>query len=433
MTEFIEISKILSGTSGKVSIRGWLHHKRRTGGIQFLELRDGTGFIQCTLTRKKIDEKTFKEIDTIPVESVLEIEGTVKDDPRAPQGKEIEIEKIKVLHQAAEDFPIAKKFHGPEFLLDKRHLWLRSKQMHAILKVRAKFLELARKWFAEHGYTEVQMPILTKAAVEGGSTLFPVKYFEETVYLTQSWQLYAEAVISSLGKIYTVAPSFRAEKSRTRKHLTEFWHLEVEIPFAGLEELLKMEEEFLTFVLHGIAKEMAKELKELGREPEDLLKIKTPFPRVTYDQAVEILKKAGVKIEMGDDLGADEEKVLSSKFDVPVFITHFPKKIKAFYHKPDPKHPESTLSADLEAPEGFGVELTGGGQRIDDYQEMVKRMKEEKLDPKAYEWYLDLRKFGSVPHSGFGLGVERIIMWVCKLQHIRDATAFPRLINRVYP
>jgi len=429
---FTDISEILAGKEGKFSIHGWLHGKRSSGGIQFLIIRDGTGFIQCTLKKDAVDKKTFDEIDKLPMESVLEIEGSVKKDPRAPYGCELGIEKIKVLTKAQEDFPISKKFHGPDFLLDHRHLWIRSKKMHFIMKIRSKVLEAAREWFKEHSYLEVQVPTIVSAACEGGSTLFEVKYFDSKAFLTQSWQLYGEAMIFGFGRCYTVAPSFRAEKSRTRRHLTEYWHLEAEMPFCDFEGLMKVEEELITFILHKIAEECETELKEVGRDSKDLLKVKTPFPRIRYEEAIKILQKKGVKIEYGDDLGADEERVLALQFDVPFFVTHFPKGIKAFYHKPDPKDPKVTLSVDLLAPEGYG-EIIGSGERIESYEDLMKRIKEEKLEPKDYAWYLDLRKFGSIPHAGFGLGIERTVMWVCKLKHIRDAIAFPRLINRIYP
>jgi len=383
------------------------------------------------LTKDKAG-KIFEDIEKLSIESVIELTGVSRKDKRAPGEYEITIEKIRILHKAAEEFPIAKKYHGPEFLLDQRHFWLRSEKMQAVLKVRSKFLQFAREWFEEHGYTEFQSPIFTAAACEGGSTLFPVKYFDREVYLTQSWQLYAEAAIASVGKIYTIAPSFRAEKSRTRRHLTEYWHLETELPFCDLKKLMKVIEEFITFVCHKLAKKVPKELKKVGRDPKDLLKIKPPFPHLTYDEAVKMLEKEGVKVEWGEDLTWQQQKILSLKHKQPFFITHFPKNAKAFYHKPDPKKPEVTLSVDLQAPEGYG-ELIGGGQRTHDLDEILKRIKEEKLDPKDYQWYVDLRKYGSVPHAGFGLGVERALMWILKLKHIRDAIAFPRLINRVYP
>jgi asparaginyl-tRNA synthetase len=385
--------------------------------------------IQVTL--KKDKTKDFDEMEKLPVESVLEISGTARKDNRAPGGYEIGASDVKILHKAEEGFPIAKKFHGPEFLLDQRHFWLRSRKMQAVLKIRARFLQAARQWFDEHGYTEFHSPIFTAAACEGGSTLFPVKYFDRTVYLTQSWQLYAEAAIASLGRIYTLAPSFRAEMSRTRRHLTEYWHLEAEMPFFDVEDLMHAIEEFITFVCHKVA-EMGEELKEFGRDPKDLLKIKPPFPRIRYEDAVKLLQKDGVEIKFGDDLTWVIEKKLAMKFDVPFFVTHFPKGMKAFYHKPDPNDQKVTASVDVLAPEGYG-EIIGAGQRIHDLNELLTRVKEEKLNPKDYQWYIDLRRYGSVPHAGFGLGVERAVMWICKLKHIRDAIAFPRLINRVYP
>jgi asparaginyl-tRNA synthetase len=429
--KFIDVSEILSGkVKGEAAIHGWIHHRRSSGGILFWIIRDGTGFIQCTL--RKDDFPDLKELEKLPVESVVEIKGEVRKDERAPGGYELRAKKLRVLSKAMEEFPIAKKYHGPKFLLDHRHLWIRSEKMHAMLKIRAKILDAAREWFEKHGFLEVQPPMIVGAACEGGATLFELKYFGKKAYLTQSWQLYGEAFISAVGRCYTIAPSFRAEKSRTRRHLTEYWHLEAEMPFCDIQELMKIEEELITYILHKVAKECEEELRIFGRDPKDLLKIKTPFPRITYDQAIELLQKDGVKIKWGEDLGADEERILTQHFDTPFFVTHYPKGIKAFYHKPDPKRPEVTLSVDMLAPEGYG-EIIGSGERIETYEELMKRIKEEKLDPKDYAWYLDLRKWGSVQHSGFGLGVERLVMWICKLKHIRDAIAFPRLINRVYP
>jgi asparaginyl-tRNA synthetase len=432
MVEFTEISKILLGKEGKVAIHGWLHRKRSSGGILFLLIRDGTGLIQCTLTKDKADKKLFEEIERLPIESLIELSGVARKDARAPSGYEITASGIKIEQKAAEDFPIAKKYHGPDFLLDQRHFWIRSEQMQMISRIREKFLKAAREWFSKHGFMEIQVPIIVGAACEGGSTLFEVKYFDQKAYLTQSWQLYAEAAIASVGKCFTVAPSFRAEKSRTRRHLTEYWHLEVEEPWCDLEGTMKTQEELLTHICHSLAKEAVEELKFFKRDPQQLMKIKTPFKRITYDEAVKILQKEGVKFKWGDDIAWEQEKVLAEKFDQPFFLTHFPFGVKAFYHKPDPKRSEVTLSADLLAPEGYG-EITGSGQRIHDYDELMKRIKEEKLDTRAYQWYVDLRKFGMPPHAGFGLGVERTIAWICKLEHIRDAILFPRLINRVYP
>ncbi|RLG96132.1 asparagine--tRNA ligase [Candidatus Bathyarchaeota archaeon] len=428
------VSSILSGKhcDDSVIIRGWLHNMRSSGGIHFLIVRDGTGIIQCTMKRGTVDDALFEKTKDLTLESSIEVIGKVVEDKRAPGGYEIRVEDLKVFHRAEEGYPIAKKYHGPDFLLDNRHLWIRSQKMQTILHVRAKFLEAAREWFKMNGYTEFHSPTIITAACEGGATLFPVKYFDREAYLTQSWQLYAEAAIASLGKIYTVAPSFRAEKSRTRRHLTEYWHLEVEVPWCDLNCIMKIQEELLAYVLDVLYDEMSRELTYLGREPDDLRRMKPPYERITYDMAVEILNEEGIRFNWGDDITWTHEKILTKRFDKPFFITHFPKGVKAFYHKPDPKRPEVTLSADLLAPEGYG-EITGGGQRIDDAEELIRRIKEENLNPEDYKWYIDLRRYGSVPHSGFGLGVERVIAWICKLDHIRDAIAFPRLINRVYP
>jgi asparaginyl-tRNA synthetase len=428
------ISEILSGkkVNEDVTIRGWLHNKRSSGGIHFFIVRDGTGVIQCTIKKDKVSEEVFEAAKKITQESTIEIRGIVKEDQRAPGGYEIQAHDMKIMHMAEEGFPIAKKYHGPDFLLDNRHLWIRSQKMQRILRVRARMLKAAREWLDQNGFTEFHAPTLISAACEGGATLFTVKYFDREAYLTQSWQLYAEAAIASLGKIYTIAPSFRAEKSKTRRHLTEFWHLEVEVPWCDLDGIMKIEEDLLAYILHNLGEFSSKDLEALGRQPEDLLRINPPFPRITYDEAVEMLNEDGVKFEWGNDLGWIEEKHLTLKFDKPFFITHYPRSAKAFYHKPDPKRPEVTLSADLLAPEGYG-EITGGGQRIEDLNELLERIRENALNPEDYKWYIDLRRYGSVPHAGFGLGVERTVAWICKLNHIRDAIAFPRLINRVYP
>jgi len=431
--EFTNIEKIFLGKDGKVRIHGWLHNKRSSGGIVFVFLRDGTGIIQCAVKKDKVGEKNFDDVEKSPLESVIEVEGEVRKDPRSPGGFEVTASSAKVETKADEDYPIGKKEHGPDFLLDNRQFYLRTERMVKILTLRSKFMEIVRDWFKENGFKEFDTPMFTTAAVEGGSTLFPVKYFDQKAYLVQSWQLYAEAGIASLGKIFVIAPSFRAEKSRTRRHLTEYWHLEVEEPWCDFEGLLKTEEQLVTYLLHRLAKEEPEILKYFGRDPEFLLKINPPFERITHEKAVDILKKEGVKIKQGQDITYELEKILTQKFDKPFFLTHFPKEIKAFYHMPDPKNTDVTLSVDLLGPEGYG-ELTGGGQRIHDYKQLMKRIKEQKLNPKKdYSWYLDLRRFGTVPHSGFGLGIERLITWILKLDHIRDAIPFPRLINRVYP
>ncbi len=434
MSGFVNIVEILSGqaSGAKERVRGWLHNRRSSGGILFLIVRDGTGLLQCTAKRDQLGEEKFKELEAAPLESTLEIEGEVAEDPRAPRGYELRISSFQTLHRASEDFPIAKKYHGPEFLLDHRHFWLRSKKMQAILRVRSFLIEEARDWLREHGYLEIQVPTLVSAAVEGGSTLFEVKYFDQTAYLSQSWQLYAEAMIASLGKIYTLAPSFRAEKSRTRRHLTEYWHLELEEPWLDLEGLIKVEEELLLHICHRIACRGADNLRDLGRDPKELAELKGPLPRITYDHAVELVSASDPTFRWGMDLGYNQEKILTASFAKPFFVTHYPKGVKAFYHMLDPERPQVTLSVDLLAPEGYG-EITGGGQRIHDYEQLMKRIEEEHLNPEPYSWYLDLRRYGTVPHSGFGMGIERTVAWICKLKHIRDAAAFPRMLNRAYP
>jgi asparaginyl-tRNA synthetase len=433
MTDLVAVRKILAGgaDSTRVKLKGWLHNRRSSGGILFLIIRDGTGFLQCTAKKDQLGEK-FSEIEALPLESTVEVEGEVTRDPRAPRGYELLITNLQVLQRSHEDFPITKKYHGPEFLLDNRHFWIRSKKMQTILRVRALLIEEARHWLKDQGYLEVQVPTLVSAAVEGGSTLFEVKYFEEKAYLTQSWQLYAEAMIASLGKIYTIAPSFRAEKSRTRRHLTEYWHLELEEPWLDLQGLIKVEEELLLHICHQAAAQAPEELKELGRDSKELADLKAPLPTITYDRAVELIRRSDSTFEWGTDLGYNQEKVLTKEFTTPFFVKHYPKGVKAFYHMPDPKRPEVTLSVDLLAPEGYG-EITGGGQRIHDYEQLMQRINEEHLNPEDYSWYLDLRKYGTVPHSGFGMGIERTVAWICKLKHIRDAVAFPRLMNRIRP
>ena len=416
----------------KVMLRGWLHHIRSSGGILFLQVRDGSGVIQCTFKKDKMDPQVFERLEATTIESTVEISGVVKKDPRAPRGYEIQGESVTVLYPAEDGYPIAKKYHGPDFLLDYRHFWIRNEKMQAVIRLRSALMQEARAWLTEHGYLEVQVPILVNAAVEGGSTLFPVKYFEEKAYLSQSWQLYAEAMIASVGKIFTVAPSFRAEKSRTRRHLTEYWHLEVEAPWLELDGLMQLEEELVTHMCVATAQKMPEELKMLGRDPHAILTLKPPFPKITYTQAVEKIKKNMPDFEWGRDLGYEEEKVLTQEFTSPFFVTRYPKEIKAFYHMPDPSNPKVTLSVDLLAPEGYG-EITGGGQRIHVLEQLLARIKEEKLNADDYKWYTELRRFGTVPHSGFGMGIERTVAWVCGLEHIRDAVPFPRLINRIYP
>jgi asparaginyl-tRNA synthetase len=384
------------------------------------------------MKKNTMDPKEFDRLSVIPIESTIEISGTARKDPRAPRGYEVAGDKVTILYQAEEGFPIAKKYHGPDFLLDNRHLYIRSPKPQTLMRLRACMIDELRRWLMDHGFLEIQVPVIVNAAVEGGSTLFEVKYFDQKAYLTQSWQLYAEAMICSVGKIFTLAPSFRAEKSRTRRHLTEYWHLEVEEPWLDLDGLMRLEEQLVSYACQQVRERMPEELKLVGRDPQELREVEPPFPRIRYDEAVKLVQKSRPDFKWGDDMGWEEETIVTKSFDKPFFVSHFPKGVKAFYHMPDPENPRVTLSTDLLAPEGFG-EITGGGQRIHDLQQLLTRIREDGLNPDDYKWYIELRRYGTVPHSGFGMGIERTLAWLCKLEHIRDAIAFPRLINRVYP
>jgi asparaginyl-tRNA synthetase len=399
----------------------------------FITLRDGSGLLQCTLERSEVGEELFEKVEGLPLESALELDGTVKEDQRAPGGWELSVTGVGTIYPAQPDFPIVKKEHGTEFLLDNRHLYIRDPRLQNIFQIRARFFEAARDWFKQNDYMETQSPSFMTASVEGGSTLFSVDYFErEGVYLTQSWQLYAEAMISSIGKIYTIAPSFRAEPSRTRRHLSEFWHLEVEEPWTDMDGIMETGDSLVVHIAHTLAKEVPKKVRIAGRDPLELLKLEIPFPRVSYDEAVEIVQGEGVEMFWGDDFGWQQEGPLTEQFESPFWVVGFPSGIKPFYHMPETNRPEITRSADLMAPEGYG-EIIGGGQRVHDFDQLYQRILDDGLDPENYSWYLDLRRWGSVPHSGFGLGIERVIMWMLGLEHIRDTIPFPRDMRRVFP
>jgi asparaginyl-tRNA synthetase len=435
MNRFVDVTDIFDGVHDgeRVALRGWLYNRRSSGGIQFLEIRDGTGVIQCTLDRSSVNEDTYDNVERLPLESTLELEGVVNVEDRAHFGREVSVNNIAIINAAFPDYPITKKEHGVEFLMDNRHLYIRNPKVQAMMRIRAKFLQAARCWFDEQGYTETHSPSFMTAACEGGSTLFSVEYFgREGVYLSQSWQLYAEAMIATLGKIYTIAPSFRAEKSRTRQHLTEYWHMELEQPWTDLKGIMEVGDGLVAHIAHTLAEEMPRELRYVGRDPEDLLKLEPPFPRISYDEAVEMLNEKGVEMYWGDDFGRTQEEPLSRGFDQPFWVVGFPTGIKPFYHMPNPEKPDVTLSADMIAPEGYS-EIIGGGQRVHDYEQLLERIHADGLDPADYSWYLDLRRWGSVPHSGFGLGVERVIMWMTKQDHIRDTIPFPRDMRRVFP
>ncbi len=417
-------------SSGIVTVRGWVYRKRELKDKIFIVLRDSTGIIQLVFSK---GTDAFDVAQKLNIESSLVATGAIKEEPRAPGGKELHVQSVD-WYYVGNPYPINEDAAqaDSEYLLDVRHLWLRSRKMQAIMKIRHTIFGAIHEYFRSRGYYEVQGPMFITAAVEGGATLFKVPYFDDYVYLTQSSQFYLEAFIFSLEKVYTIAPSFRAEPSRTRRHLTEFWHAEAEMAWYHLDDLMKVNEELISYIVSRVLDERAEELKLLGRKTEPLENVKPPFYRVSYDEAIEILKKKGVKIEWGDDLGADEERLLTLQFDKPIQLYGFPEKVKAFYHRNDPQRPEVTLSVDVLAPEGYG-EIIGGGERIYDEAELISKIQRFGLNPKDYQWYIDLRRYGSVPHSGFGLGVDRVVMWIAGLDHIRDAVPFPRDIRRKYP
>ncbi len=415
----------------EVEIRGWVFNKRSSGKVRFLLIRDGTGIIQGTVFSSKKDDPLFKKFDSLTQESSLIVRGQVKEDKRAPGGFELNIKDIEIL-QVADEYPITLKAHSTPFLMEHRHLWLRSQKQHAILQIRTELIKAIRDFFDGRGFRLLDTPILTPSACEGTTTLFKTDYFDQKAFLSQSGQLYNEATAMAFGKVYCFGPTFRAEKSKTRKHLIEFWMVEPEVAFATLEDITELGEDLVIYLIERILEQNKKELEVLERDTKPLEKVKKPFPRLTYDEVQKMLKKKGSKMEWGDDLGAPEETLLSEIFDLPVCITHFPAKIKAFYMQPDAKRPELVLGVDMMASEGYG-EIIGGGQRIHDPDLLEKKIKEFKLPREDYEWYLDLRKYGSVPHSGFGLGIERTLGWICKIKHIRESIPFPRLLYKIYP
>ncbi len=416
----------------EVTLQGWLFNKRSSGKIKFIILRDGTGYLQCVYFKGSISEDVFNIADRIGQESSIKVTGKVKEEPRAPGGYELDATNLEVIHET-HDYPITPKEHGIEFLLDHRHLWLRSSKQVAIMKIRHRIVKAIRDFFDNKGFTLMDPPILTPNAVEGTSTLFETPYFDlGSAYLTQSGQLYAEAGALALGKVYTFGPTFRAEKSKTRRHLTEFWMVEPEVAFADLNDDMDLAEEFLEYIVQTILVEKQEELKILERDTTKLQNVKRPFPRVHYDEAVEILHKNGVEFEWGNDLGGTDETIISEQFDRPVMVHHYPAAIKAFYMKRDPNDEKYALAVDVLAPEGYG-EIIGGSQREDNLDFLLERIKEHNLPQSAFEWYLDLRRYGSVPHAGFGLGLERTVSWICGLDHLREAIPFPRMIYRNTP
>ena len=426
------INKLKDFVGQDVTLQGWLFNKRSSGKIRFVILRDGTGYVQCVFFKGNVSEEIFELADKIGQESSIIVTGKVKEDARQVGGVELDATGLIVI-QDAKDYPITPKEHGPEFLLDNRHLWLRSKRQVAIMRIRHRIIKAIRDFFDERDFVLMDPPILTPNAVEGTSTLFETPYFDlGNAYLTQSGQLYAEAGAMAHGKVYTFGPTFRAEKSKTRRHLTEFWMCEPEVAFADLNDDMDLAESMLEYIVQTVLKERAEELKILERDTSKLEKVVHPFPRISYDEAVQILHKNGVNFEWGNDFGAPDESVIVQQFDRPVMVHRYPAEVKAFYMKRDPENPKVALAVDVLAPEGYG-EIIGGSQREDSLEELLARIKEHNLPQEVFEWYLDLRRYGTVPHAGFGIGLERTVSWICGLDHLREAIPFPRMIYRNTP
>jgi len=429
--KWVYIEDLKQHLNEKVEIRGWIYNKRSSGKIRFLMIRDGTGLLQATIYSPDKDNPLFKKCDQLTQESSVSIQGIIKEDQRAPGGLELSIEELKII-QIAQEYPITPKEHGVPFLMEHRHLWLRSQKQYAVLRIRAEVIKAIRDFFDGRGFRLMDTPILTPSACEGTTTLFETEYFDQKAYLSQSGQLYNEATAMAFGKVYCFGPTFRAEKSKTRKHLIEFWMVEPEIAFATLDDIKELGEDLILFIIERVLEQRRSELEILERDITPLTSIRKPFPRITYEDAIKQLNNNGFDMKFGDDFGSPEETKLAEIFQNPVCVTHFPAKIKAFYMQPDEKRPDLVLGLDVLASEGYG-EIIGGGQRIHDPILLEQKIQEHKLPREAYEWYLDLRKYGSVPHSGFGLGVERMLSWICKIKHIREAIPFPRLLYRIYP
>ncbi|MED3571895.1 asparagine--tRNA ligase [Cytobacillus praedii] len=426
------ISEVYKYVDQEVKIGAWIANKRSSGKIAFLQLRDGTGFIQGVIVKTDVPEEVFQEAKSVTQESSVYVTGKVQKDERSPLGFELLVTNIEVISRAV-DYPITPKEHGTEFLMDNRHLWLRSRRQHAVMKIRNEIIRATYEFYNEQGFVKVDPPILTGSAPEGTSELFATKYFDEDAYLSQSGQLYMEAAAMALGKVFSFGPTFRAEKSKTRRHLIEFWMIEPEMAFYEHEDSLKVQEEYVSFIVQSVLKNCSLELKTLGRDTAKLENIKAPFPRISYDDAIKFLNEKGFDdIKWGDDFGAPHETAIAESYDKPVFITHYPKAIKPFYMQPHPDRDDVVLCADLIAPEGYG-EIIGGSERIHDYDLMKQRLEEHNLEMDAYKWYLELRQYGSVPHSGFGLGLERTVAWISGVEHVRETIPFPRLLNRLYP
>jgi asparaginyl-tRNA synthetase len=415
-----------------VTIKGWLHNRRSSGKIHFLILRDGTGFIQAVMSKAAVGQELFAAADHLSQETSVIVSGAARADTRAPGGYEIDVRNLEIVGPS-HDFPITPKEHGVDYLLDRRHLWIRSERQQAILRVRHEIINAVRDFLNERGFVLADTPIFTPAACEGTTTLFPAQYFEDqTAFLTQSGQLYNEANAMALGRVYCFGPTFRAEKSKTRRHLTEFWMVEPEMAYASLDDVMDLAEALVAAVVGRVLERRAHELKVLERDTSALERVTAPFPRITYDEAVRRLQAKGLPIQWGGDFGGPDETALSAEFDRPVMVHRYPAAIKAFYMKPDPERSDLALGVDVLAPEGYG-EIVGGGERLADLDLLIARIEEHKLPREAFEWYLDLRRYGTVPHGGFGMGIERVVAWICGLEHVRETIPFPRMLYRLYP
>lgn len=426
---YIEESTAFIGQ--QVIIEGWITHYRSSGKIHFVVLRDGTGVLQCVVKNPLQLLEGVDQLSELTQETAVQITGVLHSDSRAPLGMELEVQTVKVIGSST-NYPITPKEHGVDFLLEHRHLWVRSPRQAAILRIRAAIIHAIREFLDNHGFIVADPPVITPAAAEGSTTLFSLDYFDEHAYLSQSGQLYLEALAMALGRVYSFGPTFRAEKSKTRRHLMEFWMVEPEMAFCDFEENLVWQEQLIGYVLQYVLEEREQELKTIDRDTKRLRTVKPPFPRITYDEALERLGTRGFDLKWGEDLGAPHETALAEMFDRPVFVTHYPTALKAFYMQPDPNNSQVVLAADMLAPEGYG-EIVGGSQRIHDFRLLEDRMRRNHLDPEVYRWYTDLRRYGSVPHSGFGMGLERVVAWICGLDHVRETIPFPRTLNRVWP
>ncbi|KAF2956617.1 asparagine--tRNA ligase [Marinitoga sp. 38H-ov] len=431
--EWVYIKDMKKYIGQKVEFRGWLWNKRASGKIAFLQLRDGTGFVQGVVEKTNLGEEKYSEVKKLKMESSLIVRGTVVEDQRSPVGFELHIDDVEIIHNPKEDYPISNKEHGIDFLMEHRHLWVRSRRQFHILKVRHEILKAIREFYNNNGFTLVDTPIFTGSIGESAGNTFEIEYFDYgKVYLAQTGQLYLESAALALGKVYNLGPTFRAEKSKTRRHLIEFWMNEAEVAYYTHEDNMRLQEELVSYIVKKILENASENLIALDRDISKLEKIEAPFPRITYTDAIKLLNKKGSDIKWGEDLGADDETLISEEFDKPVIIEKYPRAVKAFYMQPDPENPDVVLCDDMIAPEGYG-EIIGASERIWEEEVLIERLKENNLPIEEYQWYLDLRKFGSVPHSGFGLGIERTVAWICGLKHIREAIPFARTLYRVYP